>query len=569
MYNFEEFEELLQTAQSLWKNRKIKQAAEAFEKVVNYAIDELLEEDQSYYLPRLSSAIYRAIKEQKQSKQYKYLVTYLELLVKVNELLDDPFHLSQSLIDLGRNLTFIKKFQKAEECFERALTLVEDTNQHKMIVSLCSLLLELHQRESNLRNLTKARTIFETGEESAQLTEATWSKAKFYKNIALLFKEEDPEFSITQGAIAAETYQKLGTWLVSRRERNYKQINNSFEQAFQMAKFSSNLRLLILTIKDYLKLTGKRRHPSSLREYIDEFDKLWNQSEIYNEFQSDLIELGEIIADLEFKKFHNLRRAIELYEEALKYSQQQKDLERQSMILISLSDIRRVAGELEQSLKHLMEAENIADTFENTKKKANCTKRIAHVYRNFGDYIAAARKYEKALGLNPQDENLRSECLTGLSHVYSLKDGNYERALELRKQAIQFSRKRIGYKMILSATCSMLLRFNAFKEVKAAIHELKELEQSLTDASVNFHMRGLYYFRLGRYDEAHRFLTKSLDLGKELDDRGYGKKWKLFPQEGLINCLIALGRFEEAENFAREALTASLEPPIHYRGAIL
>ncbi len=571
MYDsIEKFEDLLLTAQQLWKTKKVAEASKAFKKAVDYTIEVLEdEEDFEYYLSRLSGAIYRAVKEQKQYRQYRYLIEYLEQLVRVNEMLDDSFQLSQSLLDLGRNLVLVERFQEAEECYERALS-ITGSRDPKQLVYLSNLFVELHSRQPEIRNLAKVRNIFNLVNNTAQrLREATWFKAKLYRNIAYLFKEEDPEFAIFQAEIAAKTYHKLSEWLYSRRERDYKQINNAIVEAFRMAKFSGNTHLIILSLKDYLKIVARARPPYQLREYIEEFNKFWSDSEIFNEYKPELIELSEIIADLEYKKFQNLPRAIELYKKAIQFSQESKSFSKQTLLLCALSDVNRVAGELEESLKLLIEAENLAETLDDQNRKANCTKKIAHVYRNFGDYTAAARKYEKALSLNLKDENLRSECLTGLSHIYSLRDGNYEKALELRKQAMKFSRKRIGYKMILSATLGMLLRFNAFKEAKSAIYELKELERTLTDKSVNFNMRGLYSLRLGRYSDANQFLSKSLEFGSQLDEQGYGKKWRLFPQESLISCLISEGKIDEAEVLAKDALATSLEPPIHYNGVIL
>ncbi len=567
--NVIEFKKLYDLAQVLWETNKVEEAIQTFEKAVTYIIEEPLE-NQENYINKLSNLIFYSAREIKRSRNYQLAVYYFKQLVRLNEHLEDPFKLANSLIDLGRSLAFTEKFQEAYECYERALKLLEWTDWNKTITFVCGLILDLHIHSSKIMDLQQARAIFEIGLEATQkMVRPTYSTGKLHKSIAILFKEKEPEFAISQAVKAVEIYQKVGRSLTFNRK--YYHASKAFEQALWAAKLSGDQGLIIQSLKDLMESIRFNRNPFYLQKFIDEFDQLWCQREALNKYKSDLVDLSEIIAQLEYRAFHNIKKATELLQNAREYHQRQNNVKKQTKILATLSDISRIAGALDQSLKFLMEAENLLETLDNPDKdeRTNYILKIGHVFRNYGDYQAAASRYEKALRLNPENTRLRSECLLGLSHVASLQSGNYERSLKLSREAIQLVSNKIGYKMILASIGGLLLRFNAFKETQEVLDELLMLRRSPKDASVDFRILGLFNLRLGRYEDSLRLLNQSLELGKKLEKQGFGKKWKLLPQNTLITCLIVQGRFNEAKNLAEESLQLSLEPPTHHAGVVL
>lgn len=564
-----EFKKLYDLAQVLWEINKVEEAIETLEKAVTYIIEEPVE-DQENYINKLSNLVFYSAREIKRSRNYQLAVRYFKQLVRLNERLEDPFKLANSLIDLGRSLAFTEKFQEAYECYERALKLLEQTDWYKTITFVCGLILDLHIHSPKIMNLQQARIIFEIGFEATQkMVRPTYSTGKLHKSIALLFKEKEPEFALSQAIKAAKIYQKVGSSLTFNRK--YYHASKAFEQALWAAKQSGDQGLIIQALKDLMESIRFNRNPFYLQKFIDEFDQLWSQRETLTKYKRDLVDLSEIIAQLEYRAFHNIKKSTELLQIAREYHQRQNNIEKQAKILSTLSDISRIAGALDQSLKFLMEAENLLEKLDNPNidERTNYILKIGHVFRNYGDYQAAASRYEKALRLNPENTKLKSECLLGLSHVASLQSGNYERSLKLSNEAIQLVNNKTGYKMILASIGGLLIRFNAFKEAKEVLDELLMLRKSPKDASVDFRILGMFYLRLGRYEESQRLLSQSLDLGKKLEKQGFGKKWKLLPQNTLITYLIIQGRFNEAENLAEESLHLSLQSPTHHAGVIL
>ncbi|MFX1250586.1 MAG: hypothetical protein ACFFCZ_03140 [Promethearchaeota archaeon] len=564
-----EFKKLYDLAQVLWEINKVEEAVQTFEKAVTYIIEETVE-DQENYIEKLSNLIFYSAREIKRSRNYQLAVRYFKQLVRLNEHLEDPFKLANSLIDLGRSLAFTEKFQEAYICYERALELLERTYWNKTITFVCGLILDLHIHSPKIMDLQQARVIFEIGLKATQkMARPTYSAGKLHKNIALLFKEKEPKFALSQAVKAAKIYREVGRSLTFNRK--FYHASKAFEQAFWAAKIAGDQGLIIQILKELMESIRFNRNPFYLQKFIDEFDQFWDQRDAFSKYQKDLIDLSEIIAQLEYRVFHNIKKAIELLQTARKYHQEQNNTKKQTKILATLSDISRIAGALDQSLKFLMDAENLLEKLDNPDKDEKTTYilKIGHVFRNYGDYQAAASRYEKALRLNPENTKLRSECLLGLSHIASLQSGDYERSLRLSNEAIQLVSNRTGYKMILASIGGLLIRFNAFKEAKEVLDELLMLRKSTKDASVDFRIIGLFNLRLGRYKESLKLLNQSLDLGKKLEKQGFGKKWKLLPQNTLITYFIIQGRFNEAKTLAEESLHLSLQPPIHHAGVVL
>jgi tetratricopeptide (TPR) repeat protein len=231
--------------------------------------------------------------------------------------------------------------------------------------------------------------------------------------------------------------------------------------------------------------------------------------------------------------------------------------ELQSRNLASLANAYRGLGQLKRSIDLYEQALVIVQKLDDPKEEALYLGDLGNAYRYLGQYEKAARFYKYALEISRETGDRRGENiqLGRLGLVYRGL-GKQEQAIEFYEQALNIVRELGEYRGEHILLGRLGVAFLDLGKVQQAI-ELHELVLAVAREISDRQYEGVWlgylgkaFHRLGQIEQAIEFRKQALAIARQIGDR-WGESYQL---PGLAKTLLASGDLSRARQCCEDAL---------------
>ncbi|MGP1384258.1 MAG: tetratricopeptide repeat protein [Thainema sp.] len=289
-------------------------------------------------------------------------------------------------------------------------------------------------------------------------------------------------------------------------------------------------------------------------------------------FSAVLCNLG-----IAYRSLSQYEKAIELYQQSLKITQEIGDRHGEANNLGNLGSAYYSKGQYEKAIELYQQSLTIKQEIGDRECEAVALGNLGSAYRSLGQYEKAIELYQQSLKIQQELGYFRyaAATLSNLGLAYDLKC-LYEKAIELYQQSLIIN-QAVGDRHGEAATlCNLGNIYNSLSQYEKAIELYQQsltINQAIGDRrgeAYNFgNLANAYYF-LGQYEKAIELYQQSLTINQAIGDRHgeanqlgnlgsvyrslnqYGKAIELYEQSLKIDQVIG-DRNGEAINFFNQA----------------
>ncbi len=208
----------------------------------------------------------------------------------------------------------------------------------------------------------------------------------------------------------------------------------------------------------------------------------------------------------------------------------------------------RLKGEYDAGIQVLKEALSIARQISDRNIEATTLYYLGNIYRDLGDLSSTQTHYEKALAINEESGNeyYQSVILSSISNLlYDLND--YDSALEYALKCLPIFERVDNVNSLLNiynTLGNIYFKKEQYEEALGYFHENRKRSEVGTAAYIMAESgMGKVYYKMQKFNDAHKFLSSALDTAKELSNA-----------EVQIICNFYLGRLFMDEGSNMQAL---------------
>ena len=273
---------------------------------------------------------------------------------------------------------------------------------------------------------------------------------------------------------------------------------------------------------------GKTPYPLApwllLRGHILLHDVVQSSIDRLGDRCSEFIDLSRL--GLDYADLGKMRRAAELFEQALEIARQTGDRCAEGGILGNLGLAYAALGEMRQAIEYDEQALEIACQIGDRLGEGSILGNLGNAYADLGEVRRAIEYYEQALEIDREIGNRRGEGadLGNLGMAYAAL-GEVRRAIECYEQQLVVTREIGDQRGEGNALGNLGLAYAALSEVRRAIEYYEQqlvITREIGDRrgeGADLGNLGSAYYRLGEVRRAVSYYKQQLVITREIGDR--------------------------------------------------